>query len=187
MRCSIHVVDVESASRAFQAGASFEATQSGYYSPYGERRKGNMSILVACGECQRNFKVKDRYAGMTGACPFCGNMLIVPKADPGPSDEPEFVHSGSDSTEHSTSSLSLMTRVPMKPCGSCGKDILVGSPSCFYCGAQFPEGSGAEPQPAVPSGVTGDRAMLAHIQQVLAQEQARLRVKPGERPGTEPS
>lgn len=141
-----------------------------------------MSILVACGECQRTFKVKDRYSGMTGACPFCGNMLVVPKAE-APIDEPEFVHQGSDSTEHSTSSLSLMTRVPMKPCTSCGKDILVGSPSCFYCGAHFPEPAN-EQEPAVPAGVTGDRAMLAHIQQVLAQEQARLRVKPGERPAT---
>jgi len=141
-----------------------------------------MSIQVACGECQRTFKVKDRYAGMTGACPFCGNMLAVPPAPAPAPGEGDLIHQSTEPADHSTSSLSLVTRVPMKPCASCGKDILIGSPSCFYCGATLPDAtSSPQPEP-VSSGLGGDREMLAHIQQVLAQEQARLRVKPGERP-----
>jgi hypothetical protein len=146
-----------------------------------------MSIVVACNECEKSFKVKDRYAGMAGACPFCGTMLQVPAvASAVAPDEGEFVHQEEKkSSASSTSSLSLMTRVPMKPCPCCNKDILVGSPSCFYCGASLGSEAEAEAEispPAPPAPSTGDRVMLEHIQQVLAQEQARLRARPGERP-----
>jgi hypothetical protein len=141
-----------------------------------------MSIVVACKECEKSFKVKDRYAGMTGACPFCGTMLQVPAVESAVEpEEGDFVHQEEKkSSANSTSSLSLMTRVPMKPCPCCNKDILVGSPSCFYCGSSLSSEAAPPPAPAAPS--TGDRVMLEHIQQVLAQEQARLRAKPGERP-----
>ncbi len=38
-----------------------------------------MSIIVVCKECRKSFKVSDKYAGKTGACPNCKKPLRVPE------------------------------------------------------------------------------------------------------------
>lgn len=118
-----------------------------------------MSIQVSCHDCHKTFKVKDRYAGLTGACPYCGTMLSVPEAVE--DIELEVVEDEISST--STSSLSLLTKVPLVPCASCKKDILVGSATCFYCGAVV---SQSDPVAAAESGekIVRDQIQLAREQ-----------------------
>ena len=118
-----------------------------------------MSISVSCCECSKSFKVKERYAGKLGACPFCGAMLQVPD------ESLDLVASEEPQAATSTSSLSLMTQVPMEPCPACKKQILVGSESCFYCKATLSAGSN-------PKQVDGESAALNHIKQVVAGAQS---------------
>lgn len=37
-----------------------------------------MSIIVVCPECRKTFKVSDKFAGKSGACPNCKHTLEVP-------------------------------------------------------------------------------------------------------------
>ena len=101
-----------------------------------------MAIAVKCGQCFRGFKVKDHYAGLSGMCPYCRYTVVVPDK------RPEPVHVLADSievryeTRHasgetSTSSISLVTRVPKMPCQACDKPNLVGSATCYYCGVSL--------------------------------------------------
>jgi len=88
-----------------------------------------MSVQTNCPQCGANFKVKDRYAGQRGTCPRCGAMVVVP------------VDAESEKKERPAltgSSLSLQTHVPMLACPLCGKNNLLGSPSCFHCEALLP-------------------------------------------------
>ncbi|MBN1396324.1 MAG: hypothetical protein JW959_14970 [Pirellulales bacterium] len=38
-----------------------------------------MSIIVACPNCRKSFKVSDKFAGKSGPCPNCKNILHVPE------------------------------------------------------------------------------------------------------------
>ena len=40
-----------------------------------------MSIPVTCAGCGRTFRVKDKYAGKMGSCPFCAGTVRVPKVE----------------------------------------------------------------------------------------------------------
>lgn len=98
-----------------------------------------MAITVNCDQCHKTFRVKDHYAGLTGRCPYCSEMVMVP--DP----TPEMVRNGSEievtyeeTNEEgttTTSSLSLVTEVPKRACPQCNKPNLVGTPNCYYCSA----------------------------------------------------
>ena len=127
-----------------------------------------MSIEITCADCQRQFKVKDRYAGMAGACPFCGNMLLVPDVD-----EPDGDTASADdlvigrklkATSETPSSLSLMTRVPLTHCTSCNKEVLVGADSCIHCGAALPA-----PDSSTNILQTGEQIVRQQIQRLMAQ------------------
>ena len=94
-----------------------------------------MSILVTCAECANSFKVKDRYAGKTGACPLCKATLEVPD------EQMEFVVGQEHRASRegvTASSMSLLEQVPMEACRSCSKQIISGSIKCYYCGSDVP-------------------------------------------------
>jgi len=40
-----------------------------------------MSIIVVCPGCRKSFKVSDRFAGQSGACPKCKHPITVPKKE----------------------------------------------------------------------------------------------------------
>ena len=94
-----------------------------------------MPIQVTCENCRSSYRVKDQYAGMSGLCRHCGGSITVPVAEAATVGATP-VHQMAPPTG-AAASLSLATTVPKKPCPSCGKMTLVGSASCFYCGADL--------------------------------------------------
>lgn len=94
-----------------------------------------MPIQVTCEICTKTFRVKDQYAGKTGMCPACGGMMMVPE----PAGAQLAAATSVQKLEGSGSSVSLAmaAEVPKKGCPKCGRLNLVGSNSCFFCGAPF--------------------------------------------------
>ena len=99
-----------------------------------------MSIRVTCGGCQKTYKVKDRFAGKRGACPFCRAPIDVPRlpADRDVKDVRRSVPTESPGGGSPSTTMSLMTHVPMAPCPHCGKNNLAGSPKCYHCKQSLP-------------------------------------------------
>lgn len=97
-----------------------------------------MSIRITCDHCRASYKIKERYAGKRGACPFCGELIVVPPLPPPPPRNFDVDFGLADEADlQSNSSLSL-AHLRMTPCPSCNKSNLDGSPSCFHCGAELP-------------------------------------------------
>lgn|GEM_PF-4092422 len=108
-----------------------------------------MAIRVNCEGCKKSFAVKDRFAGKTGICPYCGGSIAVPTPEPaevGALAEGEFavggsaVHQSGTRTDSTSSvSLAVATEIPKKACPKCTRLNLAGSLNCFYCGVTFPD------------------------------------------------
>lgn len=95
------------------------------------------------------------YAGQQGFCPYCKASIDVPEKPaevvlvaeaevievtyvPGGGNSGiQRAEAADDGKAGSTSSLSLVTRVPKAPCPACQRPNLVGNPACFYCGASL--------------------------------------------------
>ena len=97
-----------------------------------------MSVPITCPHCGTAFRVKDRFIGKQGACPFCGGLIFVDVSDPasGPlRDEIYFTRQCAPSPSASQS----LTHLSVAACPACGKNNLVGCPTCYHCGIHLPD------------------------------------------------
>lgn len=96
-----------------------------------------MSIPITCSNCERSFRVKDRYAGKIGSCPFCSGTVRVPRlADLNALEDDEISICG-PTTEESSAGKSLLNTVQIVNCAHCGRRNLGGMPNCVSCGGRL--------------------------------------------------
>lgn len=100
-----------------------------------------MSIPITCSSCQRSFRVKDRYAGKIGSCPFCSGTIRVPRIEAAIIDVDVLMEDDELSMDSSGSSAgrSLANTVQIVTCNCCGRRNLGGMPNCVSCGSRLEE------------------------------------------------
>jgi len=119
-----------------------------------------VSIRITCKCCQATYKVKDKYAGKQGFCPFCAAVVSIPaldaSSDSGEWQVPPPVEPGGETVvqkipQSQSSTLSLRTHVEVVVCTKCKKPNLVGGQKCMHCAAELPQPRPPE-TPKVPPG-----------------------------------